>query len=482
MPDVEQVLGSSASFPANHDSLARPVQGARGASIGLPPPLPPTYSPRMRGTGRRFTFDSCLGRGSFGEVYAASMQSPGGLQTHVAVKLLRADIDFNGSAVQRLRDEGRVLARLDHPAILTVIDLVTLDGRLALVTELVDGADLSSTLASLPPRALIQVIGQVAGALAAATQAPGPEGPLQLVHRDVKPSNIRLDRHGRAKLLDFGIARFDASDREVRTASDLVIGSVPYMAPERFIHRTVEPSSDVFSLGCTLYEGLTGRKFYGTRKVAKISGLALRPETYVPFLQERLEGLTVDPMVLGLLVDLVALEPEDRPTARAVADRAEEIADHLTGPSLRAWAQDHDWSQGTPLKGALQGQTLEERPLKTVPVVEPGLPVIHHRPILTVEASTLPATTPQLLFEELSTIVDDPIAPTERVPQPTPAPEPAPTETLSELVPVTMAGAKPSRGGLGIAVAAVLGSMAIVAGSLAAGLAVFLAVLGALST
>jgi serine/threonine-protein kinase len=402
------------------------------------------------------------------------MQSPGGLQTTVAVKLLRADIDLNGSAVQRLRDEGRLLARLDHPAILKVFDLVTLDGRLALVTELVDGDDLSSCLAELPQRALVQAIGQVAGALAAAKETPGPDGPLQLVHRDVKPSNIRLDRHGRAKLLDFGIARFDASDREVRTASDLVIGSIPYMAPERFIHRTVVPSSDIFSLGCTLYEGLTGHKFYGTRKVAVISGLALRPETYGPFLQTRLEGLDCHPMVLGLLVDLLTLEPDDRPTAAAVADRAEEAADALSGASLRSWAQHHTWPSTLDRSGLLCGQTLVEHPLEeaTGPTT-PELPVIHHRPVLTLEAASLPSARPP---DEVSTI-EDGLVPTERVA----SVEPVATETLSELVPVDMP--REGRGStLGIAVLAVAGLIAIALASLGVGLLTFVVVWGALAS
>lgn len=352
----------------------------------------------MQGTGRRFLFGRCLGRGSFGEVYAAQMRSPGGLETQVAVKLLRSDIDLHGSAVQRLRDEGRLLARLNHPAILTVYDLITLDDRLALITELVDGADLSSMLADIPPRALLQALGQVAGALAAANAAPGPEGPLQLVHRDVKPSNIRVDRHGRAKLLDFGIARFDASDREVRTASDLVVGSVPYMAPERFVDRHVHPSSDIFSLGCCLYEGLVGKRLYGTSSVAEISSYALQEGAYANLLAERLGGLDLHPVVFGLLVDLIAVDPQHRPTAAEAADRCEEAADQLDGPSLRMWCQDRAWPEDVDLEGPLEGSTLTEfaepdaEADDASPPEAPELPVLNRNPVETVEAGqvTLP--------------------------------------------------------------------------------------------
>lgn len=348
----------------------------------------------MSTASRRFVFGRCLGRGSFGEVYAATMRSPGGLESPVAVKLLRADIDLRGEAVRRLRDEGRLLARLNHPAILKVFDLVTLRGRLALITELVDGADLAAFVTAesgdgevMPVRALVQSLSQIASALDAAATTPGPDGPLRLVHRDVKPSNIRIDRHGQAKLLDFGIARFDASDREVRTASDLVVGSVPYMAPERFVQRGVEPSSDVFSLGCTLYEGITGQRFYGSSNVAKISGLALQPELYRSTIAERIAKLSVAAGVKELLAELVRLEPSARPTASQVAARLEELADAIGGPTLRMWCRDREWPDPDGLDGPLEGETLVEGELDDdPPPPKPTTgPVIHRAPLATIE-------------------------------------------------------------------------------------------------
>jgi serine/threonine protein kinase len=311
---------------------------------------------------RRFRFGRCLGRGSFGEVYAATMRSPGGLESPVAVKLLRADIDLEGDAVRRLRDEGRLLARLNHPAILKVFDLVTLRGRLALITELVDGADLADCIegASMPVRPLVQALSQVASALDAASTTGGPDGPLNLVHRDVKPSNVRVDRHGQAKLLDFGIARFDASDREVRTASDLVVGSVPYMAPERFVEREVVSSSDVFSLGCTLFEGIAGKRFYGSSNVARISTLAMQPEVYRRTVAERIGALEVPESLKALLHTLVDIDPGSRPVAAEVAARLEELADDLHGPTLRMWCRERDWPEPAGLEGALEGVTLSE--------------------------------------------------------------------------------------------------------------------------
>lgn len=337
-------------------------------------------------TTRRFEFGPCLGRGSFGEVYSASMRSPGGLQTSVAVKLLRSDLDLKGDAVLRLRDEGRLLAHLNHPAILKVFDLVTLQGRLALITELVDGADLAVFSGNIPARAVVQAMGQVAGALHAAYHATGPSGPLNLVHRDVKPSNTRLERHGQAKLLDFGIARFDATDREVRTASDMVVGSVPYMAPERFIERIVHPSSDVFSVGCTLYEGITGKRFYGSNQVAKVTGLALHPERFTLVLRERIDSLQVPDSVREFVATMLAYDPDERPPASEVADRLEELADTMGGPTLRMWCRDRDWPPPPSLDGPLEGQVLEEGQLDALtPVPARRTPIIHHAALETLQ-------------------------------------------------------------------------------------------------
>ncbi|MBT3224140.1 MAG: serine/threonine protein kinase, partial [Proteobacteria bacterium] len=160
---------------------------------------------------REFSFQRCLGSGGFGEVYLATMTSSGGVETDVAVKVLHGGLDPRSQAVQRLRDEGRLLGVLNHPAILRVTDLVLLEGRIALVTEYVEGADLDECFGAhppLPPRALLEVIGRVADALHSAFNTTSANGtPLELIHRDIKPANIRLGRHGDVKLLDFGIAR-----------------------------------------------------------------------------------------------------------------------------------------------------------------------------------------------------------------------------------------------------------------------------------
>jgi len=321
----------------------------------------------MSGDGRRqFEILRCLGAGGFGEVYQAVMTSPGGLETTVALKVLRSDIDVTDDAMRRLRDEGKALGRLDHPAIVRAYDLTVLDARIALVTEYVDGQDLDTCLAADDPlgvRALLQVVAQVADALDAAWQAQGPQGRLYMVHRDIKPSNIRIGRHGQVKLLDFGIARFEGA-REAETASDVVLGSLPYMAPERFVDRRNRSASDVFSLGCCLFEGLAGEAFYPDARLTKLSVLAMDDELHEEHLQQRLATLQVPPPLMDLARSCLAFDPEQRPTANELSQQCEALADDAAGSSLRRWCADRSWVDPRETRGSLEGRSFEEGPLE----------------------------------------------------------------------------------------------------------------------
>ncbi|MCB9677525.1 MAG: protein kinase [Alphaproteobacteria bacterium] len=343
----------------------------------------------MEASGRTFEISACLGRGGFGEVYRARMTRTGGLPVDVALKVLRRDVDADGQAVQRLRDEGRLLSRLNHPAILKVHDLVVLAGRISLVTEYVDGDDLSSCLGPPEPigtRALLQVIARVASALDAAwTSKPaGGDGPLRMVHRDIKPSNIRLSRHGDVKLLDFGIARTDSVEREARTRTDMMVGSPAYMAPERFLEKAILLESDVFSLGAVLYEGLGPERFYGDLPVPMQVGLAVDDERYADFLVERLAKLDVDDDLRELLTGALAYEPSERPSPAALSRACDALADHMEGPTVARYCRGRRWSEVAPVAGELDGQTLSEggadrpkpRALAPVEPVVPALPVV----------------------------------------------------------------------------------------------------------
>ena len=314
---------------------------------------------------RTFEVRHCLGRGGFGEVYRATMKTQGGLESDVAIKVLRRDLDPSGQAVERLRDEGKLLARLDHPVILRVHDLVVLEGRVALITEYIAGEDLAGLLGRRGPgpRGILEAIAKVAHALDAAWNAPLRDGtPLRLVHRDIKPSNIRVGKHGEVKLLDFGIARTDAVHREARTQTDMLVGSPAYMAPERFRTGANEPPSDVFSLGATLVEGLTGRRFYGRMELPRIAALALDRESFDDHIATMLDRLPSDlpDGVRQLVADTLSHEPDERITAAELADRAELLAEAVGGTSLARWCRGHSWRPESQERAEMSGRTVSE--------------------------------------------------------------------------------------------------------------------------
>ncbi|MEQ1508420.1 MAG: serine/threonine-protein kinase, partial [Myxococcota bacterium] len=292
------------------------------------------------------------------------MTSAGGVRTEVAVKILRGDIDPGSDSVKRLRDEGRLLGALSHPAILRVHDLVLLQNRVALVTEFVEGEDLDSCLAADPPlptRAMVGVLGEVAAALDVAWNTPSPQGgPMHLVHRDVKPANIRLGRHGEVKLLDFGIARATNLDREAQTANNAMLGSYLYMAPERFHEEKVEPPSDVYALGCILYEGLTRHRLFEGMTLKQIYGTMLLSRKFNSHVDDRLKRIAPDTPdgVVSLLRTMLEVDPGARPTASQVARQCEDLAETLPGPTLKRWARSREWAAQPQITGSLDGYEL----------------------------------------------------------------------------------------------------------------------------
>lgn len=334
------------------------------------------------GQQRRFRIHHGLGRGGFGEVYKATMTSQGGLRAEVAVKLLRLDQNAeDGDAVRRLRDEGRLLAALRHPTILRVYDLAVLEGRVGLVTEYVDGQDLSGCFIGddpMPLRPLIEAMGEVAEGLVAAFTALAPDTgtPMELVHRDVKPSNLRISSHGELKILDFGIARSEAVDREARTGSQATLGSLAYMSPERFDARAPGPEGDVFGLGCVLYEGVAGRRFYVEAVPVIMYRMAASLKAYKKHLDQAMDDLpdTVPDAVRQLILDMLEHDPDARITAQEVAHRCEALAPTLPGPTLKRWARDRDWPDGEPVPSAFDGRTLTDGTLHTGIIPTPFLP------------------------------------------------------------------------------------------------------------
>ncbi len=181
----------------------------------------------------------------------------------VACKVLKKDFVSNADALTRMRDEARLLTRLDHPGIVDVYDLLNLDGRPVLVMEYVEGLDLGTLLRALPDGVpapvACAIIRGAAEALHAGYSNPGRDGTaLHVIHRDLKPDNLMIDVTGQVKVLDFGTAKGTFTDRESMTTA-MVMGSRGYMSPERLMGEQDTSAVDVYALGLTFLQLLTGK-------------------------------------------------------------------------------------------------------------------------------------------------------------------------------------------------------------------------------
>jgi serine/threonine-protein kinase len=314
---------------------------------------------------RQFQIQRCLGRGGFGEVYEAVVIQAGAPDREVALKVLRDDVDPESGAIQRLKDEAELLARLSHPAILKVYDLTLLEGRITLITEYIAGADLDVCAeedGSIPDRVMLQLLGIIADALDAAWNTRLADGRrLELVHRDIKPSNIRISKKGGVKLLDFGIARSDMVERRVKTSTGSLIGSPGYIAPERFLTDDVDPASDIFALGTVLYEGLTGERLFDVR-MTTMAAMAVHASRYEKHLKKALLKVS-NKDCIELLREMVAHIPEDRPTAEQVAHRCHALAQSSSGLELKAWCERRNWADLEHVDGILEGRVVTEHTL-----------------------------------------------------------------------------------------------------------------------
>ncbi|MFD4654820.1 serine/threonine-protein kinase [Kitasatospora sp. NPDC058444] len=320
----------------------------------------------------RYELGERLGRGGMGTVWRAWDRM---LDREVAVKELTVnhlpeeDLQILHA---RMKREASAAARIKHPGVITVHDVLEQDGRPWIVMELVDGrslADVISQDGTLQPRAAAEVGSQVLAALHRGHQ-------LGVLHRDVKPANVLLERGtGRVVLLDFGIATYEGST-ELTRPGDLV-GSPDYLAPERAQGERPGPASDLWGLGATLYAAVEGQSPF--RRDSPITTLAAVVDEPLP------ESRRAGP--LGpVLSALMAKDPADRPTADEAAGMLAEVqAGHTMGLKSVAAVRTPtrsvpvvDRSEGpAPAAEPVEGSEEPTEPKATAPAapVEPVVPV-----------------------------------------------------------------------------------------------------------
>ena len=199
--------------------------------------------------GERFRLEEKVGSGGMSSVYRAFDPT---LERQVAIKLMHRDISSDPDQLERFRRESRAVARMNHPHVVTVIDAGEDDGAPYIVFEYVEGETLKERIrrqGRLPVAEAVAYAIEIARALECAHSH-------KLVHRDVKPQNVLIDRDGRAKVTDFGIAR--SMEAQGLTATGRVLGTTDYVSPEQALGHDVTEQSDIYSLGIVLYEMLTG--------------------------------------------------------------------------------------------------------------------------------------------------------------------------------------------------------------------------------
>ncbi len=283
--------------------------------------------------------------GTFARVYLAEARGSGGLSRVVAVKVIKEQWSDSAEILSRSRDEARLLSRLQHRNILRVEALARVDGQPALVMEFVDGVDLRELILGLadqgqrmPARSLYSVLAAAASALAAAYEdVPlAMSGPLRVVHRDIKPSNIMISRQGEVKVLDFGTARFDLTDRQAKTGA-MRFGSLKYMSPERRDGERGDHPSDVYALGLVALELLLGEL------LPVLPVRAAEHDALLGDIIDRLDGLGLpdarwDDALRQTLRGMVAADPARRLHASQVVPLFRSFSDNATGDSLETFA------------------------------------------------------------------------------------------------------------------------------------------------
>jgi serine/threonine-protein kinase len=220
-----------------------------------------------------------IGAGGMGEVYRAHDER---LDRDVAIKVLHEDVAQDAERLARFEREAKAVAKLDHPNILAIHDFGTEDGVTYAVTELLSGENLRRSIPSsgMAWQKVVEIGGAVADGLAAA-HGKG------IVHRDLKPENVFITSDGRVKVLDFGLAQVKEPVEEdaetatltpAGTVAGSVMGTMGYMSPEQLRGQPVDARSDIFALGCVLYEMLSGKTAFLRQSAAETSAAILKEE------------------------------------------------------------------------------------------------------------------------------------------------------------------------------------------------------------
>lgn len=233
----------------------------------------------------KYEIVNILGKGAMGIVYKALDPD---INREVAIKTIRFDLAHedseNEEIMQRFMREAQAAGKLSHPNIITIYDVGREESLTYIVMQMIEGKSLQRVIAAgekLTTQEIVDLMTQICNALDYAHRNG-------IVHRDMKPGNILLDKEGRPFICDFGVARVDTS---TLTQSGTAVGTPSYMSPEQVMGKKVDKRSDIFSLGCILFELLTGRRPFEAESITTVIYKIINEEP--PSLSEVKKGLPV---------------------------------------------------------------------------------------------------------------------------------------------------------------------------------------------
>ncbi|WP_327293267.1 protein kinase domain-containing protein [Streptomyces sp. NBC_01198] len=280
------------------------------------------YSGRSVGGGR-YVLRDLLGQGGMASVHLAHDTV---LDRPVAVKTLHTNLGHEPSFRERFRREAQSVAKLNHTNIVSVFDSGedTIDGQVVpyIVMEYVEGKPLGDVLAAdiaqhgaMPADRALKIAGDVLAALAVSHE-------MGLVHRDIKPGNVMITRRGTVKVMDFGIARAMQSGVTSMTQTGMVVGTPQYLSPEQALGRGVDERSDLYSVGCMLFELLTGRLPFDADSPLAMAYQHVQETPPAPTTFNR----ALTPAVDALIARALRKNPAERfPTADAMHDETDRV-------------------------------------------------------------------------------------------------------------------------------------------------------------
>jgi Tol biopolymer transport system component len=345
-----------------------------------------TLTRQMKGASREgirlgpYVLGPLIGEGGMGEVYRARDAR---LDREVAIKILPSDLVHDPERLRRSEREARVLASLSHPNIAALFGLEEGDGLTGLVLELVPGLTLQQHLATRGPLALDEALA-IARQIADALEAAHQHG---IVHRDLKPANIAITPDGLVKVLDFGLARIDATDPDgskmtaLVTGQGTILGTAAYMSPEQARGQAVDRRTDVWAFGVVLFEMLTGQRVFQGESAADTLAAVIQNDPRL----DRLPPST--PRYIRATIDR-CLQKDVRDRARDIADVRMALDGAFGGPSSTATAARSRpparWLAAGALAGALPAAVLVGTLLGvSKPPPSPDLAGLIFRPIAT---------------------------------------------------------------------------------------------------